>query len=78
MRFFALDVFRLKKSSVFFTKKFQIYPVKSKKPLFFRIFQPVYAGLLRNYPHCAAANNLLYKTLLQKQQFCATLRGFQR
>ena len=75
---FVLDVFRFEKSSVFFAKKFQMYPVKSKKQLFFRIFQPVSAGLSRDYPHCAAADNLWYKTLLQKQQFDATLRGFQR
>ena len=76
--FFALDVFRLEKINRIFYKKFQIYPVKSKKRLFFQIFQPVAAGLLRNHPHCTAADDLLYKTLLKKQQFNDILSQFQK
>jgi hypothetical protein len=35
-------------------------------------------GLPRDYPHGTAADDLLYKTLLKKQQFNAILKEFQR
>ena len=45
--------------------------------LFFQIVQPVSAGFPRDYPHCAAADDLLHKTLLKKQPFNAILKEFQ-